>query len=262
MKTKLLILLLLISILSFGQTNQQKIEFILKTNGSVEGYKSFLMSLLINPIKNSVDKSDSLKLSAIENKLTDAEVLKRLSSAFSEVFNDKEVDDIYSFYNTSAGKKMISSRGFLQKKFTSAFTDINTEIETIAQKYSRHDEAKKVITKKVNTEDGIYNVLNDESELMNLKLSPKPAVKKSEIKDAKVLKDALGRNVIDLTLTKEGAEKFRILTANNIGRPVAIVLNNMLISAPQVASEIPNGKIQISGSFSEKEAQEIVNAIK
>src|SRR5690606_17765627 len=117
----------------------------------------------------------------------------------------------------------------------------------------------------VDKEDGFYSVINysgSHYELKDLKLASKPAVQKSEILEIKVLKDELSRNIIDLTLTKEGAKKFKILTENNIGKPVAIVLNKMLISAPIVMNEIPNGKIQISGNFSDEEVNEIVNAVK
>ena len=68
--------------------------------------------------------------------------------------------------------------------------------------------------------------------MKDLKLAPKVAVSKSEILEVKKLKDELGRNVIDIKLTKEGGNKFKILTENNIGKPIAIVLNKKLISAP------------------------------
>lgn len=267
MKTALQITFFLISIISFGQTKQQKIEFILKTNGSIDGYKSMFMDMTINPMKNSVNKSDSLKLIAIEKKLTDAEISKRLSKAFGEVFNDKEVDDIYNFYSTSAGKKMINSFENLDEKYRNSFADVNSELKTILERNNSQyeSEQKKEQPVKVDREDGFYSVINysgSDYNLNELKLATKPAVSKSEILEAKVLKDELSRNVIDLTLTKDGAKKFKILTENNIGKPVAIVLNKMLISAPTVMTEIPNGKIQISGNFSDYEANEIVNAVK
>lgn len=267
MKTVLQITFFLISIACFGQTKQQKIEFILKTNGSIEGYKSMLVDMTINPMKNSASKTDSLKLVAIEKKLTDGEISRRLSKSFAEVFTDKEIDDIYNFYNTSAGKKMINSFENLDQKYRNSFADFNSELKSILERSnSKYEtEYKKEQPIQVDREDGFYSVINytgSDSKLKDLKLASKPAVSKSEILEAKVLKDELSRNVIDLTLTKEGAKKFKILTENSIGKPVAIVLNKMLISAPKVMTEIPNGKIQISGNFSDEEVEEIVNAVK
>ena len=79
----------------------------------------------------------------------------------------------------------------------------------------------------INKEDGFYSVLNFEKEnykLEDLKLSLKPEVSINEILEIKKIKDELDRNVIDITLTKEGAKKFEIVSKNNIGKPIAIVL--------------------------------------
>ena len=268
MRTLLQITFLLISIACFGQTKEQKIEFILKTNGSIDGYKSILLDMTINPMKNSASKTDSLKLVAIEKKLTNSEINRRLSKSFAEVFTDKEIGDIYNFYNTSAGKKMINSYENLDEKYRSSFEDINSELKSILERsnsqYKTENKPREIpIT--VDKEDGFYTIINYEGndyELKNLKLAPKVAVSKSEISEVKLLKDELGRNVIDIKLTKEGGNKFKILTENNIGKPIAIVLNKKLISAPRVLDVISEGRIQIIGNFSDEEVKEIVNAVK
>lgn len=94
MKYLMFLIFALISINLFAQTKEQKITEILKTQGIIESYKSFLFDLTINPLKNNVDKSDSLKLIRIEKKLTDKEIENRLSKAYSSFFTDKEIDDI------------------------------------------------------------------------------------------------------------------------------------------------------------------------
>ena len=268
MRTLLQITFLLISIACFGQTKEQKIEFILKTNGSIDGYKSILLDMTINPMKNSASKTDSLKLVAIEKKLTNSEINRRLSKSFAEVFTDKEIDDIYNFYNTSAGKKMINSYENLDEKYRSSFEDINSELKSILERSNsqyKTENKPREIPINVDKEDGFYTIINYEGndyELKNLKLAPKVAVSKSEISEVKLLKDELGRNVIDIKLTKEGGNKFKILTENNIGKPIAIVLNKKLISAPRVLDVISEGRIQIIGNFSDEEVKEIVNAVK
>ena len=268
MKTVLQITFLLISIVFFGQTKQQQIEFILKTNGSIEGYKSMFVDMTINPMKNSANKTDSLKLVAIERKLTDEEISRRLSKSFAEVFNDKEIDDIYNFYNTSAGKKMINSFENLDEKYRSSFQDINSELKSILDRNNAQYESEnkqRELPISVDEVDGFYTILNYEGndyQLKDLKLAPKVAVSKSEILEVKHLIDELGRNVIDIKLTKEGGNKFKILTENNIGKPIAIVLNKKLISAPRILDVISEGRIQISGNISHEEAEEIVNAVK
>ncbi len=61
-----------------------------------------------------------------------------------------------------------------------------------------------------------------------------------------------------LELNSEGAEIFKELTAKNIGRRLAIYIDNDLISAPVVREVIPNGRAQITGNFTVDEAKELV----
>ncbi len=61
-----------------------------------------------------------------------------------------------------------------------------------------------------------------------------------------------------LEFNSEGAELFRQITSQNIGKRLAIFIDNALISAPNVNEEISGGKAQITGTFSVKEAQTMV----
>lgn len=67
-----------------------------------------------------------------------------------------------------------------------------------------------------------------------------------------------GSPIINLEFNKEGATKFYALTAKNINKPIAILLDKTIISAPNVKEAIGGGKAQISGDFS---AQEVSNLV-
>lgn len=75
-----------------------------------------------------------------------------------------------------------------------------------------------------------------------------------DLVDAKTQYDNLGRAVVALTFSSEGAELFDAATAENIGRQIAIVLDGVVISAPVVQERIAGGNAQISGSFTAAEA--------
>lgn len=62
---------------------------------------------------------------------------------------------------------------------------------------------------------------------------------------------------IGLEFNDEGAEIFGELTGKNIGKRLAIAIDNVLISAPTVQEKISGGKAQITGSFTIKEAREL-----
>ncbi|MFH0739983.1 MAG: protein translocase subunit SecD [bacterium] len=61
-----------------------------------------------------------------------------------------------------------------------------------------------------------------------------------------------------LEFNGEGAELFRQITAANVGKRLAIFIDNSLISAPNVNEEIAGGKAQITGQFTVQEAREMV----
>ncbi|MCL4169297.1 UNVERIFIED_CONTAM: hypothetical protein GTU68_064660, partial [Idotea baltica] len=60
----------------------------------------------------------------------------------------------------------------------------------------------------------------------------------------------------------EGAKTWKRLTRENIGKNIAIVLDDNVYSAPTVNGEIPGGSSQISGGFSLEEAEDLANILK
>lgn len=62
---------------------------------------------------------------------------------------------------------------------------------------------------------------------------------------------------VALQFNKEGSKIFEELTSRNINKPLAIYIDNILISAPVVREKISGGKAQISGHFKLQEAQKL-----
>ncbi len=56
--------------------------------------------------------------------------------------------------------------------------------------------------------------------------------------------------VVSLSFTPEGGEMFAEITAANVGRRLAIFLDQMILMAPTISEAIPNGEARISGEFS------------
>lgn len=63
--------------------------------------------------------------------------------------------------------------------------------------------------------------------------------------------------VVTIKFDQQGAKLFGEITSRNVGRPVAIVLDDTIISAPNVNEPILNGDAVISGSFTAKDAQDL-----
>ena len=66
-----------------------------------------------------------------------------------------------------------------------------------------------------------------------------------------------GQPAVSLTFTKEGGEKFAKITEENLGKRVAIILDNQIISSPVVQEKITGGQAQITGKFTLDEAKKL-----
>ena len=82
------------------------------------------------------------------------------------------------------------------------------------------------------------------------------------IADARQDYDQSGRPEITMSMNAAGSKRWQRLTGDNIGRQVAIVLDDYVYSAPVVQSEISGGNSSISGSFEIEEAQDLANILK
>lgn len=67
---------------------------------------------------------------------------------------------------------------------------------------------------------------------------------------------------VSLSMDQEGARIWKKMTTDNVGRQVAVVLDNKVYSAPNVNEPIPNGNTSISGGFEEvTEAKDLANIL-
>lgn len=82
------------------------------------------------------------------------------------------------------------------------------------------------------------------------------------ITDARQDLDERAQPAVSMQMNASGAKAWKKLTAKNVGRRIAIVLDNFVYSAPNVQGEIPNGNSSISGNFTFEEAQDLANILK
>lgn len=64
---------------------------------------------------------------------------------------------------------------------------------------------------------------------------------------------------ISITMTDSASQAWAMLTENNIGNSIAIVLDNEVFSYPTVQSKINRGQSRITGDFTDQEADDLVN---
>lgn len=80
----------------------------------------------------------------------------------------------------------------------------------------------------------------------------------ADLKSAQTVFDQnTGKPSVSIEFTEEGSKKFEEITGRNVGKPLAIVLDQDLVSAPVVNEKIAGGTAQISGSFTVEDANKL-----
>lgn len=82
------------------------------------------------------------------------------------------------------------------------------------------------------------------------------------VTDAKDEFDQYGHPCVSMSMNQEGARRWANLTKNNVGRAIAIVLDNYVYSAPNVNGEITGGNSQITGNFTAEDTKDLANVLK
>jgi preprotein translocase subunit SecD len=76
--------------------------------------------------------------------------------------------------------------------------------------------------------------------------------------DAKPQPDQFGRMIVAMTFNRTGANQFERITGDNVGKKLAIILDNRVYSAPVIRDRIAGGSAVIEGMFSPDEVHDLV----
>jgi protein-export membrane protein SecD len=100
-----------------------------------------------------------------------------------------------------------------------------------------------------------------EGQKIDLEACP-PLFSGTEIANANVGTDQVGRPAVNFELRSDGASLFAEYTRENIGQQFAIVLDEVVISAPVIEQPITDGRGQISGSFTLQDATNLSTVLR
>ncbi|MBN8790322.1 MAG: protein translocase subunit SecDF [Terrimonas sp.] len=96
---------------------------------------------------------------------------------------------------------------------------------------------------------------------LKLREGDKAPLEGNDVEESMISYDERSRPAVSLRMTKQGTKKWGDLTSANVNKPIAIVLDNVVYSAPNVINPILDGNSQISGSFSVEEASDLANIL-
>ena len=83
----------------------------------------------------------------------------------------------------------------------------------------------------------------------------------STVTEARAESDYSGKYAITLNMNDEGARQWARVTRDNIGKIIAIVVDDKVYSAPRVNDEITGGRSMISGDYTKEEAKDMANML-
>ena len=103
-----------------------------------------------------------------------------------------------------------------------------------------------------------FDILDSKSKLEKFNVEKTLVLSGEHLTDAQPGFDNINNSsVVNFKLDNFGAKKFAYATKNNIGRRLAIVIDNQVVSAPTIRDAITAGSGQISGGFSVEEANNL-----
>ena len=213
------------------------------------------------PVKKTAAKADTAKKeSALLEKLADSTKAKGkekqsfekyakenpLYAYLSPAFNRGENGQYYPSNKATVGYSAIKDTArvnFLLRKVMNIFPR-NMRLAWLVKPEKERPDVLELYALKATTRDGNAPLSGD------------------VIVDARQDYDQNGKVEVSMSMNSDGAKIWKRLTADNVGKQVAIVLDNYVCSAPNVNDEIPNGRSSISGNYAIEEAQDLATILK
>ncbi|HEX8358003.1 MAG TPA: protein translocase subunit SecDF [Segetibacter sp.] len=195
--------------------------------------------------------------------LSDIDTGKTVSSNASKAKNENPISSIMQIIQPQQGKdgqtQFPAAIGYIQTKDTGTFNNY-MQLEMVKSKFPAN---LVFMFGKPETDDPkaagilpVYAVKTVEGGGAMAKLEGE------HVSDAGQDFDERGRVAIKMSMDKVGEKIWAKMTGDNIGKPIAIVMDNLVYSAPFVNGVIPNGSSEITGSFSLTEAQDLADILK
>ena len=198
------------------------------------------------------EAAPKFELKKADNKNADAEKAAKNSDA--QIAKMKKQHPLLAILQTAQGQSL-STVGYANVRDTA---EINKLIHSA--------EAKKVIPSDVKllwsakAMEGMKNIF----ELHALKVTSsngRAPLEGDVVVTAKDEFDNYGRPCVSMSMNNKGARLWAQLTKQNVGKAIAIVLDNAVYSAPRVNGEITGGNSQISGNFTITDTKDLANTL-
>ena len=200
---------------------------------------------------------------ALLNQMSKEDSLKKAQDKAREAF--MENNPLYvllspSYYQNSAGQMVPAETARVGMAMVKDTANINRMLKQVASVFPRNIRFAWCVKPNKSASGNVEFI-----DLVALKANRdnKCSLGGEVVTEARQDYDQNGRVEVTIQMNTEGAKAWKRLTGDNIGRQVAIVLDNYVYSYPVVNDEIPGGRSQISGGdMTVEEAQDLANILK
>lgn len=255
-----------------GVKDPERVRKLLQGTAQLEFWETYEYSQVIQSI-DDVNTYLASQVEQPEEVVSDQEVLNSDSLSISDLLNDDSLDSdtltfdqfalenpFYAVLNPNLNESRQPNPGpvcgFAATKDTA---QVNTYLKSDAVLDILPRDVKFAWTVKP------FDANGDFVQLIALKITTrdgKAALEGDVVTDARQdFNSTNGTPEVSMTMNPEGARLWKRLTGENIGRSVAIVLDDLVYSYPTVNSEI-SGPSQITGDFTIEEASDLANILK
>ena len=242
-----------------GISDKERVRKLLQASANLQFWEVYNISELAGPLQTA-DKAVSNYLSGIsatdtsKTKVVDSVKLAANQNAFFKVINP-----IDGQQDPKTGKTFYSGPiGSIALKDTGVF---NSYMSLEGVKASLPTDVKFLlgVEEKVPKTGARYYPLYA---IKTIPGSDKAKLEGEGVEESSQGFDDRGRPSIKMQMTSIGSKAWARMTADNTNRPIAIVLDEVVYSAPNVNGPIEGGSSEISGSFTTEEAQDLANILK
>ena len=238
-----------------GVNDPERVRKFLQSSANLQFWEIYQIDELASSLKIADENLQSYLngVTADSAKAKDSSLAKKNVNPFFKVINPIDVQ------TDNTGKRYFAPQlGSVALKDTAAFFE-----------YINNDVVKNALPTNLKFLFGI----EEKSAKGNIRYLPLYAIKTNTgsekatlegdgVEEARQDYDELGRPAIKMVMTSTGSKIWAKMTAKNVGRPIAIALDDIVYSAPNVNGAIEGGNSEISGKFTVEEAQDLANILK
>jgi preprotein translocase subunit SecD len=165
--------------------------------------------------------------------------------------SDRILIQLPGIQDVDRAKTLIGQTGLLEFKLVERFVDETATVEAIQRELRPDQEVlpRRLVNKENRTERLVpYAVVQR-----------RPLLTGGGLAEARVENDpnSIGNWQVGVTFNAAGAQRFAEITEQYVGRNLAIVLDGVITSAPQIRERIPSGRAVITGQFTVEQAQDL-----